>query len=222
MKVNADLTQPVLVRTESLPWVSSPLAGVERRMLDRDGGEVARATSLVRYAPGSSFSRHTHDLGEEFLVLDGVFSDEHGDFGKGFYVRNPPGSSHSPHTRPGCVIFVKLRQMQPEGERPVVLDTTRAGWEASDVDGYLGLPLYANSFEVVTMERLLSGATIPARRHPGGEELLVVEGSAESAEFGVLETMSWLRNPSATGAPLTSRGGAVLWVKRGHLAAHTT
>jgi anti-sigma factor ChrR (cupin superfamily) len=190
-------------------------------MLDRDGDEVARATSIVRYAPGSCFSPHSHELGEEFLVLEGVFSDEHGDFGRGCYVRNPPGSSHSPRTTPGCVIFVKLRQMQPSGERPVLLDTSRAGWEATEIDGYLGLPLYANSFEVVTMERLLPGGTMPVRRHPGGEEILVVDGSATSAEFGELETLSWLRNPSAGGAPIHSPGGAVLWVKRGHLVPDT-
>jgi anti-sigma factor ChrR (cupin superfamily) len=219
VKINADLTQPALVRTASLPWVPSPLPGVERRMLDRDGGEVARATSLVRYAPGSFFSPHTHELGEEFLVLEGVFSDQSGDFGTGYYVRNPPGSSHSPHTNPGCVIFVKLRQMQPTGEHAVVIDTTRAAWEATDTDGYLRLPLYANAFESVTMERLLPGAVLPARRHPGGEEILVVAGSVESAEFGTLETLHWLRQPSDTSAPLSSRDGATLWVKRGHLRA---
>jgi anti-sigma factor ChrR (cupin superfamily) len=43
--------------------------GVERRMLDRIGDEVARATSIVRYASESRFSPHVHDGGEEFLVL---------------------------------------------------------------------------------------------------------------------------------------------------------
>ncbi|GAL13613.1 hypothetical protein JCM19233_4618 [Vibrio astriarenae] len=51
--------------------------------LDRVGGEVARATSIVRYKPNSAFSPHTHDGGEEFFVLEGVFSDEHGDYPQG-------------------------------------------------------------------------------------------------------------------------------------------
>lgn len=75
--------------------------------------EVARATSIVRYAPESRFAEHIHELGEEFLVLEGMFSDEHGDYGAGTYVRNPPGSSHSPYTVDGCTIFVKLRQFDP-------------------------------------------------------------------------------------------------------------
>ena len=74
MQINADLARRAVVHSEDLPWSPSPLPGVERRMLDRDGGEVARATSLVRYARGSTFSSHRHDLGEEFLVLEGGLS----------------------------------------------------------------------------------------------------------------------------------------------------
>ncbi len=123
MNINADLSQRAVVRSEELPWVESPLPGVDRRMLERDGGEVARATSIVRYAPDSAFSAHTHGGGEEFLVLEGVFSDESGDFGPGMYVRNPPGSRHAPRSGPGCTIFVKLRQMDPNDQEFVRVDT---------------------------------------------------------------------------------------------------
>ena len=110
MELNADFSAPVTVHSEELEWVASPMPGVDRRMLDRIGDEVARATSIVRYAPGSAFSEHTHTGGEEFIVLDGVFSDEHGDFPAGTYVRNPPTTAHTPSSAPGCVIFVKLWQ----------------------------------------------------------------------------------------------------------------
>ena len=101
-RVNADFSRRVVIVTDQLPWIPSPQAGVERRMLDRIGGEVARATSVVRYAPASIFPAHDHALGEELLVLDGIFSDEHGDYPTGTYVRNPPGSRHAPRTGPGC------------------------------------------------------------------------------------------------------------------------
>lgn len=71
MRLNADFALPVVIRPGDAPWVASPLAGVERQMLDRIGEELARATSIVRYAPGSHFSAHGHPGGEEFLVLDG-------------------------------------------------------------------------------------------------------------------------------------------------------
>ena len=108
MELNADFTRNVIVRPADNDWVASPMPGVDRMMLDRIGDEVARATSIVRYAAGSRFSPHTHGGGEEFIVLDGVFEDEHGAFPEGAYIRNPPTSSHTPGSEPGCVIFVEL------------------------------------------------------------------------------------------------------------------
>ena len=108
MELNSDFSKRVLIHSDEIDWIPSPMPGVDRRMLDRIGDEVARATSIVRYAPGSHFSSHTHTGGEEFIVLEGVFQDEHGNFPVGSYVRNPPTSSHTPGSEPGCTIFVKL------------------------------------------------------------------------------------------------------------------
>jgi hypothetical protein len=113
MRINADFDQPVVMLPEDMAWVASPLPGVERKMLDRIGDEVARATSLVRYAPGSFFDPHVHGGGEEFLVVEGIFSDEHGDYPAGTYVRNPIGTRHKPHSKDGCIILVKLHQFDP-------------------------------------------------------------------------------------------------------------
>jgi hypothetical protein len=124
MELNADFSRRAVVHAASLAWTPSPINGVERRMLDRMGGEVARATSIVRYALRSRFSPHTHGGGEEFLVLDGVFQDEHGDFPAGSYIRNPPTSSHTPRSEAGCTIFVKLWQFDPDDRTHVHLDTT--------------------------------------------------------------------------------------------------
>src|SRR5437763_12480827 len=125
MQINSDFSQRAAVHAATLPWVASPMAGVERRMLDRIGGEVARATSVVRYAPESRFSPHVHGGGEEFLVLDGVFQDEHGDFAAGSYIRNPPQSRHTPGSERGCVLFVKLRQFDLADRIHVRSDTSK-------------------------------------------------------------------------------------------------
>jgi len=124
MNLNADFGARAAVHATRLDWTPSPIPGVDRRMLDRIGDEVARATSIVRYAPHSHFSPHTHGGGEEFLVLEGVFQDEHGDYPAGTYVRNPPTSSHTPGSEPGCTIFVKLWQFDPRDRRPVRTDTS--------------------------------------------------------------------------------------------------
>ena len=130
-------------------WVSSPADGVERRMLEREGGEVARATSIVRFRPGSRFDRHVHGLVEEFLVLKGTFSDEYGDYPAGSYVRNPPGSGHTPFSKPGCRILVKLRQFDANDLSQFAIDTT-------DSRGWVGSTLTLHEFgpEHVFMQRV--------------------------------------------------------------------
>jgi len=216
--INADFSKRVVIATNDLPWTPSPQAGVERRMLDRIGGEIARATSLVRYAPASVFTAHGHELGEEFLVLDGVFADEHGDYPAGTYVRNPPGSAHSPRTAPGCTILVKLRQM-PRSERGrVVIDTKTAAWETSTVDGHQRLRLYASAEtgEVVTLEKLAAGAQLPSADSEGGEEIFVLTGTLADAH-GRYRAGTWIRNPAGALDSFGSPDGAVIWAKRGHL-----
>jgi anti-sigma factor ChrR (cupin superfamily) len=216
--INADFSQRVVIATDELPWIPSPMAGVERRPLDRIGGEVARATSLVRYAPGSNFPPHDHALGEEFLVIDGVFSDEHGDYPAGTYVRNPPGSRHSPRTGPGCVIFVKLRQMPVTERERVVIDTGAAEWQEGFAPGHARLSLYSAGpdGETVTMERLDAGAGLPAYDCKGGEELLLISGDLADDEHSY-PVGTWIRSPDVYHQGLHSRHGAVYWVKRGHL-----
>ena len=118
MRINADFSQRVVVRPDDYHWVDSPMPGVERMMLDRIGDEVARATSLVRYAPNSEFSSHVHGGGEEFLVLEGEFADEHQKYPVGTYVRNPIGTEHKPQIgEQGCTIFVKLHQFDAADQR---------------------------------------------------------------------------------------------------------
>ena len=125
MNINSDYTKRVVINHHDLPWIPSPETGVERRMLDRIGDEVAKATSIVRYQPGSAFQTHTHEFGEEILVLDGVFSDETGDYPAGTYIMNPPGSSHAPHSKTGCTLFVKLRHLGLDQVEREVLNTAR-------------------------------------------------------------------------------------------------
>lgn len=216
MKLNADYALPALVESGALPWTKSPMAGVERRMLERDGDEVARATSLVRYAPGSSFSAHTHGAGEEFLVLEGVFSDETGDFPAGFYVRNAPGSRHTPSSIPGAVIFVKLRQMPAQESAMVRIDTRdRSLWHAAG-SRVEELVLFDAPWERVVMRRLEPGYVGAAEALPRGGEFFVVSG------FLIVDRTpqppgTWLRLPAGTQVTLASAEGALFYCKTGHL-----
>ena len=128
MNINADYSKKIVINHHDLPWIQSPESGVERRMLERLGGEVAKATSIVRYQPDSQFQMHTHEFGEEILVLDGIFSDETGNYPAGTYVMNPPGSSHAPFSETGCTLFVKLRHLGLDQVDREVIDTKIAPW----------------------------------------------------------------------------------------------
>jgi len=217
MQLHADLNERVVVDSEALAWVDSPESGVRRRMLERIGDEVARATSIVRFAPDSRFAPHTHGGGEEFFVLDGVFSDEDGDFGPGTYVRNPPGSRHTPRSAPGCTIFVKLWQMAPDERETVRIDTHRAPWQAGEAEGVEVMPLYERPDERVLLMRLAPGTRCPRHEHPGGEEILVLDGVLED-EHGRYGKGTWLRNPPGSAHAPQSAEGCVLYAKSGHLA----
>ncbi|WP_282874458.1 cupin domain-containing protein [Pseudomonas peli] len=216
MQLNADFSQRALIRPAESPWVASPMPGVERRMLDRIGEEVARATSIVRYAAGSHFSEHHHPGGEEFLVLDGVFSDERGDYPAGTYVRNPIGSHHAPFSREGCTIFVKLMQFDAADDQPVVIDSTQAQWRPGLVPGLQVLPLHQHGTEHVALVRWAPGTYFNAHRHWGGEEILVLEGTFQD-EFGDYPAGSWLRSPHLSQHTPFSEAGCLIWVKTGHL-----
>lgn len=216
MNLNADFDQPVLLHADEIDWLASPMPGVDRRMLDRIGDEVARATTIVRYAPDSQFSAHTHTGGEEYIVLEGVFQDEHGDFPVGTYVRNPPTSSHTPGSKPGCTIFVKLWQFDPDDRTQVTIDMNTAPVPAPGRPGVAILPLFQDARETVRLETWGSGAdiTIPL---PDGGEFLVVSGSARCAQ-GDLREQSWLRLPAGSTLEATAGAdGTKIWMKLGHL-----
>ncbi|WP_264210003.1 cupin domain-containing protein [Leisingera thetidis] len=208
MRINADFSTRAAVHFEDTPWVPSPAPGVERKMLDRIGGEVARATSIVRFAPGSAFDPHVHDGGEEFLVLEGVFQDEHGDFPAGAYVRNPPTTSHTPAAAEGAVILVKLHQFDPADRTEV---KTRTGVPAREQK------LFQDAVETVTLQSWAPGQAVSLEAS-GGAEIFVVDGSySESGEE--FRRWDWLRLPPGSRFDATvGAEGAKIWMKTGHLA----
>jgi hypothetical protein len=210
MRINADFSKPAVVIADDDAWVHSPEAGVDRLMLDRIGDEVARATSIVRYAAGSAFPTHGHAKGEEYFVLDGVFSDESGDYRQGTYVRNPPGSSHAPFSKDGCRIIVKLRQFDPDDLEYVVADTTdESRWQ----DGELELHTFGD--ERVLMTRLAAGDSLEIDRD-GGLELLVISGELRYDKRSIGEEC-WLRLPHGDESPVSASRDTLAWVKTGHL-----
>lgn len=218
-RLHDDFTLRVVSHGADASWTPSPQAGVERRMLDRVGGEVARATSVVRYLPESRFERHVHGGGEEILVLDGVFSDETGDYRAGSYLRNPPGSSHAPFSRGGCLLFVKLWQFAAGDTEVVRIDTRSAAWRPGLVPGLSVMPLHGHGGIDTALVRWAPDTRFDTHVHPGGEEIFVLEGVFRD-ELGTYPAGSWLRSPPMSRhTPFTAAEGALIYVKTGHVGA---
>jgi len=220
MHLNADFSKRVVVHPEDYKWVDSPSAGVERMMLDRIGGEVARATSLVRFAANATFPEHTHGAGEEFLVLEGAFGDEHELYPAGTYVRNPAGTSHSPRVGDqGCLIFVKLQQFDDSDQAQFAIDTREAAFSESPTPGIEYLQLHEHQGEHVALIRWAPDTTYEWHEHDCGEEVFVLEGAYHD-EFGAYPAGSWVRSPHGSPhEPFTKEEGALIYVKTGHLPA---
>lgn len=177
---------------------------------------MARATSVVRYAPGARFDAHLHELGEEILVLEGTLSDEDGNYGPGTYLKNPPGSRHAPYSDEGCLLFVKLRHLDRTDAERCVVDTLSATWFQGMVAGLTVLPLSEFGTQHTAMVRWAPGTYFNPHRHYGGEEIFVVEG-VFSDEHGSYPAGSWIRSPHLSQHQPFSREGCLILVKTGHL-----
>ena len=215
--INSDRSQLAIAHASAMEWVQSPSPTVWRKRFEHIGeAEKGLVTSLVRYDAGSQFPSHGHPEGEELFILEGTFSDEHGDFPAGSYLLNPRGFEHAPFSRAGCTLFVKLRQYG--GERHVAVDTNQAEWRAHAVAGVEVVPLYRSddSPEEIKLVRIAAGARIPTVEFPAGEEIFVLSGSFED-EHGRYGKYSWVRYPAGSAhAPHTAEG-CTLYVKKGHL-----
>jgi len=217
MNVNDDFSKRVLMHGDAIDWEDSPMPGVQRRRLDRGQGDADRVTTIVRYAPNSQFSSHVHGGGEEFIVLEGVFEDDYGDWPVGSYIRNPPGSEHTPGSKQGCVILVKLCQFDPDDRTFIHANLNKLGAVAdADRPGVKSSPLYKDHLEEVRFEHWAPNTTV-SMEFDGGAEIFVIKGGFQEGA-DELRKHSWLRIP-AGGRLKADAGtdGATVWIKQNHL-----
>ena len=213
--LNMDFNQRVVINSTLSDWVKSPMEGVWRKPLAREEVERGHATSIVRYDAGAHFSPHDHPLGEEILVLDGIFSDESGDYPAGTYFRNPEGYRHAPFSKEGCVILVKLHQFQSEDISHVCIDTNLAEW-LPGMGNLQVLPLHEFKGESVALVRWPAGEHFQPHVHAGGEEIFVISGELID-ENGRYPAGTWIRSPHMSRHDPYVEVDTLIWVKVGHL-----
>lgn len=216
MRRHHDLSLSAVVDTRLAKWLPSPAEGVKRLVLERDGGEkTLRATSIVAYAPNSQFAPHEHPLGEEFFVLDGIFSDEYRDYPKGSYVRNPPGSSHQPFSQKGCLIWVKLQQFVPFDKQHVVINVTQKNMDVSVANW--SRKILFDDYERVEMVYVHQTLILPQHWLLKGAELLLLTGELNDGTQ-LCPQGTWLRIAAKASVELSVEANSQLLVKYGHLA----
>ena len=213
--LNMDFSKQVVIRTNDLEWVTSPSSGVSRKPLEREFAESGHTTSIVRFEKDSYFPEHTHPMGEEIIVLEGVFSDEYGDYGKGSYLRNPPNSSHSPFSKEGCTLFVKLDQFDERDSKQVRMDTHSTQWMPG-IGGLEVMALHEFEHEHVALVKWPAGEVFQAHRHFGGEEIFVLSGEFKD-EHGSYPKHTWIRSPHLSEHFPFVEEETLIWVKVGHL-----
>lgn len=212
---NMDFKKSIVIETHECEWLNSPKEGVLRIPLERENQESGHTTSVVRYAPGTEFSPHMHPNGEEIYVLEGVFSDEHGDYPAGTYLRNPPGSSHRPFSKEGCTILVKLNQFAPGDDQQVRVNTLEGNWRPGhgNLEVY---PLHSFGQRGTALVKWPKGERFVMHTHFGGEEIFVISGTFKD-EHGEYPAGTWLRSPHMSAHHPWVEEETLIFVKTGHL-----
>jgi anti-sigma factor ChrR (cupin superfamily) len=217
--INGDMRTRACMNTATMDWQPSPSGSVWRKRVHLVGEpESGQVTSLVRYEPGATFPVHDHPDGEEILVLEGVFSDEHGDWPAGTFLLNPEGFRHAPFSREGCRLFVKLRQYGGAGRVHVAVQTADLPWRSSARPGVSEKRLYESPADEMRLERWQPGAAPGQARYRRGVEILVLGGRLQD-EVAVYEEGSWLRVPPGASHTPASPDGCELYVKEGGVAS---
>jgi len=213
--LNMQFDQPVIVNTAEMEWEATPMAGVWRKPLAREAADHGHSSSVVRYDANSHFSSHLHPRGEEILVLAGVLSDEHGDYPAGTYLRNPPGSKHSPFSEKGCELLVNRDQFDPDDDLSLRIDTNTSDWLPGENEVKV-MPLHYFETEMVALYKWPACARDQPHPHFGGEEVFVLSGELFD-EYGRYPVGTWIRNPhNSEHCPYVEQE-TIVWIKTGHL-----
>jgi len=217
--LNMNFEKRIVINTNDMDWLDSPSPHVLRKPLEREAAESGHTTSVVTYKPNANFSAHSHPFGEEILVLEGVFSDEHGDYPKGTYIRNPPGSSHKPYSHSGCVILVKLNQFLDGDSQPIRINTQQTSW-LPGIGGLQVMPLHSFEHQNTALVKWPAGEKFQPHQHFGGEEIFVLSGEFMD-EHGHYPQGTWVRSHHGSAHNPYVEKETVILVKTGHLPQYS-
>ena len=213
--LNMNFDTRVVINTASQEWQPSPIAGVFRKPLAREDAERGHATSIVRYDANTRFREHGHPSGEEIFVLEGIFSDETGNFPAGSYLRNPDGFIHSPFSKEGCLLLVKLHQFKSGDNEQIRVNTHTTPW-LPGIGNLEVMPLHSYKGESTALVHWPAGEKFQHHVHAGGEEIYVLKGEFID-EHGRYGAGTWIRSPHMSHHTPYVEQDTIILVKVGHL-----
>lgn len=213
--LNMDFSKTAYLLPTQQHWSNSPANGISGIPLERESAESGHATSFVSYQAGSSFPRHQHIHGEEIYVIDGVLSDENGDYPAGTYIRNPAGLHHSPFSKQGCTLFVKLNQFQTDDNQQIVIKPEQQQW-GNGIGNLKVCSLHSFNTESTALVWWPSNEVFQPHAHYGGEEVVVLKGTFFD-EHGEYPEGSWIRSPHLSRHYPYVKEETLILVKVGHL-----
>ncbi len=218
--VHDDFDQRIVIKPKDDSWTSLSIPGIEHITLDRIGGHLNCATTLVRYTQDCEIPENSHTGGLEIFVLDGMFSDEHGEYSTGAYVRIPNSTCSTRRVATkGSLLFMKFYPLSKNDKQRTVIDTKKATWRPGVVEGLQVMPLHEFGGEHVALVRWAPHTQFNLHSHRGGEEILVLKGVFHD-EYDQYPTGTWIRSPHLSRhTPFTKEEGALIYVKVGHLVS---
>lgn len=215
--LNADVSERVVLLPDAAVWQPTPWDGISRLMLERIGRGRAQATSLVRFAPGASAPCRPLPMTKEVLVLEGTLVDEMGEHPAGTWLRTSGAELHAPQAPDGCLLFIKLSAADHHQGPALRVATHAVEWRPTEIPGVWSALLHQQDGMRTRLIRTLPDTWFGSHVHPGGEEILVIDGVLHD-ELGRYPRHTWLRNPRWTRhAPFTGSEGVLSLVKDGHL-----
>ena len=105
-----DDSRQVVVRPEDRVWRHG-IGNLRVVSLHTHNNE---STALVYWPENEIFQPHTHWGGEEIVVLEGRFIDDHGEYPRGSWIRSPHMSKHFPRVEEETLILVKIGHLPAE------------------------------------------------------------------------------------------------------------
>jgi anti-sigma factor ChrR (cupin superfamily) len=213
--LNMDFSKTVCLKTDEQISSNTLVEGVTRRYLERSAENTGHTTSFVTFSPNANHPQHIHTQGEEILVLEGVFSDEKGDYPARTYIRNPPGSYHTTFSKKGCKLFVKSEQFQEGDNQRLVIKPEDQQWRQG-IGGLKILSLHEFGTESSAFVAWPKNEVFQSHSHFGGEEIVVISGTFID-EHGEYPEGTWIRSPHLSKHFPRVEEETLIYVKVGHL-----